>query len=446
MGKLSWAAVAAGRGTLRLVAGGRRDWAEAVWAEAHEVPPGWSRLAWRAGGMWLIARETLMVYKPGRALLFAGAAGAAAWAAWPDSSAGHAAAGQFGVIATVLLLAGLPLLARRFFGPVRDSRTARFLRVGGYAAILALMPAMAVVDPFPGTVPQRGAELPVFYAAGNPRSDLPGTSSGGPPWPGEITLLILTALYVVALLWVTSRRSPTAPATVAAGTGVGIVFGLVMYSVAPLGLNKDATNPWLSGTRIDPLVALAWILLLGGPVAAAVVAGWRYRGSGRSVPSADARIGQGVVAGVLANLVGALLVAVLGTGTIALTIKVAWLRPWIFHSPHLSAAAAYGHELTASQSPIYVFMCVTFPIIALIMSTLGGGMVWGLPWSMPAAGQSGPRPGGGGGPAGPEPTPDPPSGRLADPDQDRLTARPPSLLDQVPGSEDRREPRALQPV
>src|SRR5208282_438034 len=101
---------------------------------------------------------------------------------------------------------GLPLLARWFFGPVSDSRAARFLRVGGYAAVLALLPAIAVVARFPGTVPQRGAELPVFYAAGNPRSDLPGTSPGGPPWPGEIFLLLLTALYVVALLWVTSRR------------------------------------------------------------------------------------------------------------------------------------------------------------------------------------------------------------------------------------------------
>ena len=35
---------------------GRRDWAEAVWAEAHEVPPG---LAWRAGGMWVLVREAL---------------------------------------------------------------------------------------------------------------------------------------------------------------------------------------------------------------------------------------------------------------------------------------------------------------------------------------------------------------------------------------------------
>ncbi len=450
MDKLSRAAVAAGRGTawlatagrgaVRLAAGGRRDWVEAVWAEAHEVPPGWRRLAGRAGGVWLLARQALTVYRPRRAALFAVAAGAAAWAAWPDSSAGHAAVGQFGVIATVLLLAGLPLLARRFFGPVSDSPAARFLRVGGYAAILALMPAIAIVAPFPGTVPQRGADLPVFYASGNPRSDLPGTSSGGPPWQGEIPLLILTALYVAALLWVTSRRSPAAPATLAVGTGAGIVFGLVMYSVAPLGLSNDATDPWLPGARIDPLVALAWILLFGGPVAAAVMAGWRYRGSSGSVPSVDARIGQGVVAGVLANLVGALLVTVLGTGTIALTIKVAWLRPWIFHSQHLSAAAAYGHELTASQGPVYPVIGVIFPVIGLVMSTLSG-----LVWGSAAAGRAGPPPGDGG-PPGPEPVPDPPGGRLADPDEAQLTARPPGLPDQVPGGEERREPRALQPV
>ena len=440
-------AVAAGRGTVRLVAGGRRDWAEAVWAEAHEVPPGLPRLAWRAGAVWLIAREVLMVYRPGRALLFAVAAAVAAWAAWPDSSAGHAAADQFGVIATVVLLAGLPLLARRFFGPVSDSRAARFLRVGGYAAILALMPAFAVVAPFPFTVPQSGVDLRIFYASGNPRSDLPGTSSGGPPWQGEILLLLLTAGYVAALLWVTSRRSRVAPATLAAGTGVGIVFGLVMYSVAPLGLGKDATNPWLPGSQIDPLVALAWILLFGGPVAAAGVAGWRYRGPGRSHPSADARIGQSVAAGVLANLVGALLVTVLGLGTIALTIKAPWLRPWVYHGQHLSAAAAYGHELAASGSSgntgMYAVMCVIFPFIGLVMSPLGG-----LVWGPAAAGQSGPPPGDGG-PPGPEPAPDPPGGRLADPDgadEDRLTARSPSLPDQGPGREDRRGTRALQPV
>ena len=46
-----------GSAGVRLLPAGRRDWAEAVWAEAREVPAGWPRLAWRAGGVWLVARE-----------------------------------------------------------------------------------------------------------------------------------------------------------------------------------------------------------------------------------------------------------------------------------------------------------------------------------------------------------------------------------------------------
>ncbi len=352
-------------------------------------------------------------------LLFAPTAAVAAWAAWPDSSAGHAAADQFGVIATVLLLAGLPLVTRRFFGPVSESREARWLRVGGYAAILALMPAMDIIAAFPFTVPQPGPDLPVFYASGNPSSDLPGTSSGGPPWQREIPLVLLMACYVIVILWVTSRRSWVTPATLTAGTGVGIGFGLVMYSVAPLGLSQDATNPWLPGSRIDPLVVLAWILLFGGPVAAGVLAAWRHcRRPGRSINLARARIGQGIAAGFLANVVGALFVSVLGTGTVALTIKVAWLRPWAYHAQHLSAAAAYRHELTASANTgIYFAMCVLFPVIGLVMGTLG------VAYFMPVPRQSGPGPGGGGGGGGPGPeqAPDPPDGgRRADAESDRV--------------------------
>ena len=342
------------------------------------------------------------------------AAAVAVWTAWPDSSVLHAAADQFGLIATVLLLAGLPLFARRFFGPVSDSLTARFLRVGGYAAILALIPARAVVGPYPLTVPQRGPDLRVFIASGNSTHGMPGTSAGGPPWPGEIFFLVLTACYVVILLWVTSRRSSVTPATLAVGTGAGIVFGLVMYSVAPLGLGSYASNPWLRGSQVDPLVVLAWILLFGGPVAAGVLAARRHcRRPGRSIELARARIGQGFVAGVLANVVGALFVTVLGTSLIALTIKVAWLRPLVYHSPHPSAAAAYGHVLHASQhADSYITMCVVFPIIGLIMSALGVACL------MPVPSQTGPQPGDGDGPPGsgpgPAPEPPPPGGRLAD--------------------------------
>jgi hypothetical protein len=187
-----------------------------------------------------------------------------------------------------------------------------------------------------------------------------------------------------------------------------------IWMLAPLGLGSYASNPWLRGSQVDPLVVLAWILLFGGPVAAGVLAArWYCRRPGRSIELARARIGQGFVAGIVANMVGALFVAVLGTGIIALMIKVAWLRPLVYHSPHPNAAAAYGHVLHASQhADSYITMCVIFPIIGLIMSAMA---VAGL---MPVPSQSGPQPGDGGGPPGPgpEPAPDPPppGGRLAD--------------------------------
>jgi len=419
MNRLNRAAAAARHAAAWLLPAGRRDWAAAVWAEAHQVPPGLARLAWRAGGVWVLAREALMPRRLGRVVVFAAAAAVAAWAAWPDSSVLHADADQFGVIATVLLLAGLPLLARRFFGPVSDSRIARFLRAASYAVILALMPAVAVVAPYPLTVPQRGAELRVFIAGGNATHGMPGTSAGGPPWPGEIFFLALTACYVVVILWLTSRRSSVAPATLAAGTGAGIVFGLVMYSVAPLGLTQYASNPWLPGSQVDPLVALAWILLFGGPAAAGVLAAGWYCRRPDSIKLAQARAGQGIVAGVVANLVGALFVTVAGTGIIALTIKVARLRPLVYHAAHQSEAAAYGHVLHASEHVgTYVVMCVAFPLIGLVMSSLG------VACTMPVPRQSGPQPGdGGGGPPGPEPAPDPPDGGRraeAEADADRL--------------------------
>jgi hypothetical protein len=81
----------------------------------------------------------------------------------------------------------------------------------------------------------------------------------------------------------------------------------------------------------------------------------------------------------------------------------------------MSAAAAYGHVLHASQHVrSYITMCVVFPVVGLIMSALGVACL------MPVPSQSGPQPGDGGGPPGPGPGPEPapepppPGGRLAD--------------------------------
>src|ERR1700758_2061807 len=127
MSRLGRTMAAAGRAMAWLLPAGRREWAAAVWAEAHEVPPWLARLAWRGGGGGGVGRGGVMPRRMVRAALFAVAAAIAAWAAWPQPTVGHAAVSQFHVIATVLLLAGLPLLARRFFGPATASRAGRFL-------------------------------------------------------------------------------------------------------------------------------------------------------------------------------------------------------------------------------------------------------------------------------------------------------------------------------
>jgi hypothetical protein len=406
---LGRAAAAARRAAARLVPAGRREWVEAVWAEACEVPPGLRRLAWRAGGVRLLAREALRRRAIGGAMLFAVAAALVAWAAWAGSPAYLAASDyRAEVIAMVVLLAGLPLLTRWLFGPAGDSRAARFLRVGTYAAILALIPARNVVDQVRDMAPRGGSDLRVYR--------LVDQGASNRPWLAGILLLVLMALYAAAVLWMTSQRSRVAPATLAAGTGAGIVVGVVVYAVAPLGLSKAATNPWLPGSDIDPLVLLAWLLVLFGPVAAAVVADRRYTASGSWL--VGARVRQILAAGLLTSTAGALLAAVLGTGTTAAMLKAAWLRTWLYHGDHLLygvqglssdlrtlPAIAYGHELTAAvDASAFLLMCIAFPLIALALTGFGALSV--LDNVPPGQGD----PPSGGGPSGPQAVPDPPDG------------------------------------
>jgi hypothetical protein len=146
-------------------------------------------------------------------------------------------------------------------------------------------------------------------------------------------------------LFLTSRRSQINRSTLAIGTSAGLLFGLVMYAVAPLGLSKNATNPWLPGSQADPLVALAWILLIGG---------------------------QGIAAGVLANGTAALFVSAFGTGTTALMLRSSWLLHRLNHGHQLTAIAAYRYEANASSGvAAYLFMLIWFPVVGLVMSALG---------------------------------------------------------------------------
>jgi len=373
------------RAAARLVPAGRRDWAEAVWAETSQVPPGLARLAWRAGGVRLIAREVLLVRRAARTLVFAVAAVWVARVAWPGPAANPATAvDRLNVVTALPVLALLPLLARWLFGPAAVGWLGRVLRAGAYAAVLVLLVAKASVE----QVRDNLAMVPRL----NPDASVPGMDGMIYAWLVESLFLLAVAVYVAAILVVTARRSRVAPATVAVGTGAGLVLGAVMYALDPLGLTSYVTSPWLHGAAADLVVLLAWALLFGAPLAAGGVAARRYRGPGRPEQVARARLRQGAAAGFLATAVGALIVTVLGTGTIALMPRAGWLLHWLYPGQHLSAAVAYSRELTASvQAGGYGLVLLIFPVIGLAM---------GLASSV-SADQPGPPPGCGGPPGPP---------------------------------------------
>ena len=404
---MSWAsriATAAGRGAVRLVPADRRDWAEAVWAEAHEVPTGWPRLAWRAGGLGLIAEEGQMARTIGSWLLFAVAAGAAVWGAWPGSPVSHAAPVQGGIIITLALLVCLPLLTRLVLGSPAN-RAARRLRAGFYVAILAVMPAQTAIRLFLGADPRSGIDRHVFDVIQGP--GVPGTVSGSSGWAGEIAILVFTGCSLVVLLALTARRTPVAPATLAIGAGAGLMLGVAMYAISPLGLNvKFPDRPWLHGSAADTVGTLAWILLFGAPLVAGALAGRRCSVEDDPAKAAVAQIWQGIAAGVVSGGVGAALVTVLGAGTTALMVSSAWVRDLLYHGQHVTASAVYGRELYASQDvPAYFLLLFVFPFIGLIMGLIGTGIANPNP-RLPDGG----RPGGPPGPGAPEPLPAPPDG------------------------------------
>jgi hypothetical protein len=385
-----------GRSVARLLPAGRRDWAEAVWAEAAEAPPGWPRLAWRAGGARLIAREAHVGRGAGSLLLFAAAAGAAAWSSWPGAAVGHAEPAQADIISVVALLAALPLVFRRLLGGP-GSLTAWLLRAGCYAAILVILSARAVTDLFMGTVPRGGLELRIFHVF-----DGPGTKGAVTSAPSvDVAVLIVTALGLAVILALTARRTRVAPATLAVGAGLGLALGVALYAVIPLGINKYATAPWLHATMTNTvpgglgegLAALAWITLFGAPLAAGILAALRCPPQEDFRRAADARAWQGAAAGLAAAVVGALSVTVAGTGTTALLIRSAWVRDLLYHGQHLTASALYGRELWASQNVSgYGVTWIFFPVIGLVMGLFGGAIVQGMATAQPGGGQPPPPP------------------------------------------------------
>jgi membrane-associated phospholipid phosphatase len=359
-----------------------RAWARALRTEADEIPAGWDRLAWLAGGVRFTIRQAALNRGVLYPLAFAAAAVPTAWSAWSGPSGDSAIViNRVDVIAVSAMLAGLPLAVRRARGPMAGSRQAWMIRTAGYAAILVLILVKAAVE--------RVADAP-------PNNLVPRV----PAWTGEIIFLVVMAGYATVILAYTARRSPAVPASVAIGTGVGAAVGLGVYALGPLGYPLRFTG-WWPAHLYDAAMAVGAVLAVCAPV----VAGWAAaRRAGGSMP-AGSRARQAAVAGLCTGTAAALVVAALSTATIALLPYDTALRNWA--EGHVGQWTPIVGEVTPVVGIRLGYMAGASAFAAgyLVVLLLSPAAAWGLgAWAGRVGG--GPEPSDpartGGGPIGPE--------------------------------------------
>jgi len=321
-------------GLLRCLAGllgeHRRDWVHALLAETDHQPTPSARLAWLGGGLWLVAREVLM-NRVIQALAFVAGAVGLVWIAWPGASTNSATpVNRMYVVGTLVLLAGLPLLVRRYAGPVRQGWGPRVVRMGGYAVVLALIAATAVQQ---RTGSQLGRYFPVIL----------------PVWAMDVGFLLIIAGYVAGLLILTSCRVQFTRWVLPTALGIGALTAGVLYPLAPFGINDTAETAARS-LHGGPVVAADYVVLACFVLAALAVPVAVHAAATR-LADRDSRPGiltparQALLATAGAMATAAVLVAMFTTLTIALS-------PQHFTGPH--QAAGDGTCPTCTPSTIVV--------------------------------------------------------------------------------------------
>jgi hypothetical protein len=123
--RLSRPAAAVLRWCARLLPAGRAEWAEAILAEAENVPAGYQRLAWLGGGLRMVSGESMIMRKAGTICAFGVAVGCIASLSWPQSAVNRVTvANRISLLVTVALLAGLWVAGRRLVGlRAQDARS-----------------------------------------------------------------------------------------------------------------------------------------------------------------------------------------------------------------------------------------------------------------------------------------------------------------------------------
>jgi hypothetical protein len=322
--------------TARLLPPARRQWAEAIRAEAGQVPAGWRQLHWLADGLWLVAREAKVTRKIVYGLGLGVVAAAAAWAIWlswrtvpiadPES-----VTDRVRVLVGMSALLVLPWAGHRsgLFGPAGSGVTPRLVRVAGCVAICCLGASLVRLDGNAGkggvlgfghfSWPQETAGLALLgTAAVMPHviRTLKPRAGAAAVWGAAgvaaavafavVPLQVLTVLYVAGILAVTSRRSPASAATLAIGTIAGLAAAMIIYGVLTSRV----------GLGLAGFLTVSALAFLVTAASAGFAAAWLLPGIEDSQELRARRARQGLLAGAIAGAAGGLLItaAFMGLG------------------------------------------------------------------------------------------------------------------------------------
>ena len=318
------------RHAARLLSPERRPWAEALRAEAGQVPVGWPRVRWLAGGLVLVAREAHMARKIVYWLGLGAVAAAAAWSvvlSWQQTQAAdvESTTDRARILAGAAALVLLPWVGRRrgVFGPVGDSVADRLVRVTGCAAVCGVGMVFIRIDSHSNVNDAIGSgtfswlrEIAglVLIAA---LFTLPGVLRAR--WPGvdpvgfwSLTVLagvlimfvapfqLFAVLLVAGVYALTAQRSRVMPATLAVGTLAGLAAGGLMWEVTiAMAHHLDSAFGFF--------ILLPSMTLLPAGLAG-LAAAWLRSGIDDPQALQKARIQQALIAGALTALVSGLVI------------------------------------------------------------------------------------------------------------------------------------------
>jgi hypothetical protein len=293
--------------------------------------------------------------------------------------------GRVSVLVTAAMMAGLPWLIRRLYGPPGTGWVPGLVRVVGVGVVIALLAVKTRV------------EQVEFGAAGGRRS-LSGL------WTGEVIFLAVIAAYLAGLLIATATRGPASRTTLVIGTCSGAGIGVAVYGLRPLADRLHVGNPALA-VLYEVAKVLAVPLVLAAAIAAAMAAARRAKArKGGGLTVRDMRARQGFAAGACVGFVAALVVSLLGIVTIALAPHLAMGLQWELPGRAAQPGSVYEFEVAMTEAGAgYLLVLLIFPV-------LGAGLG---AWAGLFAGNTGLRPEGGGGGGGgrrPGPAPKPPGG------------------------------------